>query len=174
MEAHDRLYAFSEHVEREILVGRVDGIAFEAEPHQYGFHAEHLFKSGNDGYATAASYGQGSFAECLLEAFLCGTIGRVRDGADVALAAMQVIHLHTDAFRCYALQMGCYQRAYFFAVLMRYEASGNLGVCLAWNDSFCSFASIAAPDAAAVECGATTVALNGAVASLAEHIGDAY
>ena len=91
MEAHDRLYAFSEHVEREILVGRVDGIAFEAEPHQYGFHAEHLFKSGNDGYATAASYGQGSFAECLLEAFLCGTIGRVRDGADVALAAMQAV-----------------------------------------------------------------------------------
>ena len=174
MEAHNRLYAFSEHVEREILVGGVDGIAFEAEPHQYGFHAEHFFKCGNDGYATAASYGQGSFAECLLEAFLCGTIGRVRDGADVAFAAMQVVHLYGNTFRCYALQMGCHQRAYFFAILMRHEASGNLGVCLARNDCFCSFAGIATPDAAAVESRAATVALNGAVASLAEHIGDAY
>ena len=39
METHNGCNAFAENVETEVLVGRMDGVAFETEAHEHRFHA---------------------------------------------------------------------------------------------------------------------------------------
>ena len=88
MELDDGLDALAEDVEGDVLVGRVDGIALEAEAHEDGLDAEYLLKVADDGYAATASHGEGLLAEGLCEALLGGLVGWEVDGTDIALAAM--------------------------------------------------------------------------------------
>ena len=57
VESHDGLYALAEQVEREVLVGRMNGIALQAEAHQNGLYAQHALEVADDGDAAPPAHG---------------------------------------------------------------------------------------------------------------------
>ena len=94
MEFYHRFDAFTQDVERHVLVGRVDGVAFQSESHQHRLDAQYLLEGRDDGDASAAAYGQRLPSERFLESFLGSLIGGEGDGADVALSAVHGRHLY--------------------------------------------------------------------------------
>lgn len=94
MEFYNRLDAFAQNVERHVLIGRVDGVAFQSESHQHRLDAQYLLKGRDDGDASATAHGQRLPSECFLESLLGSLIGGEGDGADVALPAVHGRYLY--------------------------------------------------------------------------------
>ena len=105
MEHSNGLHALSEYVKREILVGRMDGVAFKTEAHENCFHAEHALEIADDGDAAAATHCQWAFAEGLRETIFCCAVGGDGDRADVALAAVERRDFYFDTSRRHVLNI---------------------------------------------------------------------
>ena len=81
VEFHNGLDTLAENIESEILVRRMDGIAFEAEAHEHGLNAEYLLEIANDGNAATATHCKRLATEGLFESHLGSLVGRQCDGA---------------------------------------------------------------------------------------------
>ena len=62
-----RYDAVFKYIQVEILVWRVDSIAFEAEAHKNSFHAEHLFESRDNRDTTATASSDRFFTKAYFE-----------------------------------------------------------------------------------------------------------
>ena len=168
MEFNNRLDSFAQYIQRNVLVGRMDGVGLQTESHQYGFDAQYLLECGDDGNTATATYCQRLFAESFGEAFLRSLVCRERDGAYVSLPAV-----HGGDFYLYGIGSDSHdvigkQLRNLVMILMRNQSAGYFGVCLGGQYGFGTFARIAAPDAAYIERRTATVALQRAVSFFAE------
>ena len=44
MEFYHSFNSFAEYIQREVFIGRMDGVTFQTEAHENGFYTEYLFK----------------------------------------------------------------------------------------------------------------------------------
>ena len=65
-----------EDVEREVLVGRVDRIAFQPEAHKDGLDPEDTFEGCDDGDTTATAQTKRTLAEGYTDSFFGCTVSR--------------------------------------------------------------------------------------------------
>ena len=84
MKFNNRLDSFAQYIQRNVLVGRMDGVGLQTESHQYGFDAQYLLECRDDRNAATATYCQRLFAESFGEAFLRSLVCRERDGAYIS------------------------------------------------------------------------------------------
>ena len=54
MEFNNRLDSFTQYIQRNVLVGRMDGVGLQTESHQYGFDAQYLLECGDNGNTATA------------------------------------------------------------------------------------------------------------------------
>ena len=92
------LDALVEIIQPATLVGRMDGVLFQAKTHKDGLDAQYLFEGGNDGDAPSPAYGQGLPSEGDTYGTLGTPVGREVDGAYIAFASMRGCHLDLDIF----------------------------------------------------------------------------
>lgn len=69
MEFNNRLDSFAQYIQRNVLVGRMDGVGLQTESHQYGFDAQYLLECGDNGNAATATYCQRLLPKALAKPF---------------------------------------------------------------------------------------------------------
>ena len=99
MKLYHGLYSFAENVERKVFVGRVDGITFQSESHQYGLDAQNPFKVADNGDASPTAYSKRFLTERLGESFFGCVGGRRGDGTYIALSAGRRGYFNFHIFR---------------------------------------------------------------------------
>ena len=151
MELNHRFNTFPQDVQRDVFVGRMDGVGLQAESHQYGFYSQYLFKGRDDRNTAAAAHCQRFLSECFGEAFLRRLICREGDGAYVSLSAMHGSDLYLYGVGGYAHDVIGKQMRDLMVVLMRNQPARYFGVCFGRQYGLGAFARIAAPNAAYVE-----------------------
>ena len=97
VEAYDGLDTTAEHVEGEIFVGRVDGIAFQTEAHQDGLDAEYALEVADDGDRTTTAHCQWALAKGLGKSCLGSTICWQVDGAYITLTTVHWAYFYAYA-----------------------------------------------------------------------------
>ncbi len=128
MEFNNGFYSFAENIQREILVRRVDSVAFQPESHENGLDSQYLFEIRNDGYTASPADRLRFFAESVGKTCFCGAVSRKFYRSYIHFAAIHRRYVYFHRFGRNGLYIVYKQLGNLIVVLVRNQTAGNLCV----------------------------------------------
>ena len=120
--------SFTEDIKRNILIGRVDSVAFQSESHQYGFYTQNLFKVADDRNTSSTANGKRLLPECFGESFFGSLISRKGNGADITFATVHGGYFYFHIIGSDSIDVIDKQFGNLLMILMWNKTAGYFGV----------------------------------------------